>query len=109
MNGIFLEEMLIYRMEYYTLSSEAKKEYKKLLIKYLIDSMYRNCGVYVHEEDIELIRDSYNIRLKTVEGERIGFFFNMYDYTCRIAYQGKFEICIKLNREKIDKYRNKVS
>ena len=74
---------------------EERKELREITKKYIIENVEKSCDVYVKE--IKIHRNGgYGFTIYTINDERIKFEYIAHNESCKIAYNGKFEISIKL-------------
>ena len=74
---------------------EERKELREITKKYIIENVEKSCDVYVKE--IKIHRDGgYGFTIYTVNDERIIFTYIAHNESCKIMYNGKFEVSIKL-------------
>lgn len=102
MNGLFLEQILIWNYEKDEKQGEERKEFKENLIQYLKREIENNLNIYVGK--IELIKNSSNFKVITVYNEYIEFNFIRHNNTCKINFNGKYQIVLKMDEKKIDEY-----
>ena len=74
---------------------EEKKELREITKKYIIENIEKSCDVYVKE--IKIHRNSgYGFTIHTINDEYIKFTYIAHNGSCKIVYDGKFEVSIKL-------------
>ena len=74
---------------------EERKELREITKKYIIENVEKSCDVYVKE--IKIHRNGgYGFTIYTINDERIKFEYIAHNESCKITYNGKFEISIKL-------------
>ena len=74
---------------------EERKELREITKKYIIENVEKSCDVYVKE--IEIHRHSgYGFTIYTINDEYIKFEYIAHNKSCKITYNGKFEVSIKL-------------
>ena len=74
---------------------EERKELREITKKYIIENVEKSCDVYVKE--IKIHRNGgYGFTIHTINDEYIKFEYIAHNKSCRIAYNGKFEVSIKL-------------
>ena len=74
---------------------EERKELREITKKYIIENVEKSCDVYVKE--IKIHRNGgYGFTIHTINDEYIKFEYIAHNESCKIAYNGKFEISIKL-------------
>ena len=74
---------------------EERKELREITKKYIIENVEKSCDVYVKE--IKIHRNGgYGFTIHTINDEYIKFEYIAHNKSCKIAYNGKFEISIKL-------------
>ena len=75
---------------------EERKELRELTKKYIIENVEKSCDIYVKEIKIHR-HGGYGITIHTINDEYIKFEYIAHNNSCRIMYNGKFELNIKLN------------
>ena len=74
---------------------EERKELREITKKYIIENVEKSCDVYV--KGIKIHRHSgYGFTIYTINDEYIKFEYIAHNKSCKITYNGKFEISIKL-------------
>ena len=74
---------------------EEKKELREITKKYIIENVEKSCDVYVKE--IKIHRNGgYGFTIHTINDEYIKFTYIAHNESCKIMYNGKFEVSIKL-------------
>ena len=74
---------------------EERKELREITKKYIIENVEKSCDVYVKE--IKIHRNGgYGFTIYTINDERIKFEYIAHNESCKITYNGKFEVSIKL-------------
>lgn len=74
---------------------EERRELREITKKYIIENVEKSCDVYVKE--IEIHRHSgYGFTIHTINDEYIKFEYIAHNESCKIIYNGKFEVSIKL-------------
>ena len=74
---------------------EEKKELREITKKYIIENVEKSCDVYVKE--IKIHRNGgYGFTIHTINDEYIKFTYIAHNESCKIMYNGKFELSIKL-------------
>ena len=74
---------------------EERRELREITKKYIIENVEKSCDVYVKE--IKIHRNGgYGFTIHTINDEYIKFEYIAHNKSCRIAYNGKFEVSIKL-------------
>lgn len=74
---------------------EERKELREITKKHIIENVEKSCDVYVKE--IKIHRNGgYGFTIHTINDEYIKFEYIAHNESCKIAYNGKFEISIKL-------------
>ena len=74
---------------------EERKELREITKKYIIENVEKSCDVYVKE--IKIHRNGgYGFTIHTINDEYIKFEYIAYNKSCKITYNGKFEVSIKL-------------
>ena len=74
---------------------EERRELRKITKKHIIENVEKSCNVYVKE--IKIHRNGgYGFTIHTINDEYIKFEYIAHNKSCKIAYNGKFEISIKL-------------
>ena len=74
---------------------EERKELREITKKHIIENVEKSCNVYVKE--IKIHRNGgYGFTIHTINDEYIKFEYIAHNESCKIAYNGKFEISIKL-------------
>ena len=74
---------------------EEKKELREITKKYIIENVEKSCDVYVKE--IKIHRNGgYGFTIHTINDEYIKFTYIAHNESCKITYNGKFEVSIKL-------------
>lgn len=74
---------------------EERKNLRETTKKYITENIEKSCDVYVKE--IKIHRNSgYGFTIRTVNDEYIKFTYIAHNESCRIIYNGKFELNIKL-------------
>ena len=74
---------------------EEKKELREITKKYIIKNVEESCDVYVKEIKIHRNR-GYGFTIHTINDEYIIFTYIAHNKSCKIIYNGKFEVSIKL-------------
>lgn len=74
---------------------EERKELREITKKYIIENVEKSCDVYVKEIKIHR-RSGYGFTIHTINDEYIKFEYIAHNESCKITYNGKFEISIKL-------------
>ena len=74
---------------------EEKKELREITKKYIIENIEKSCDVYVREIEINR-RGGYGFTIYTIYNEYIKFTYIAHNKSCKIIYNGKFEVSIKL-------------
>ena len=74
---------------------EERKELREITKKYIIENVEKSCDVYVKE--IKIHRNGgYGFTIYTINDEYIKFEYIAHNKSCKITYNGKFEVSIKL-------------
>ena len=74
---------------------EERKELREITKKHIIENVEKSCNVYVKE--IKIHRNGgYGFTIYTINDERIKFEYIAHNESCKITYNGKFEVSIKL-------------
>ena len=74
---------------------EERKELREITKKHIIENVEKSCDVYVKE--IKIHRNGgYGFTIHTINDERIIFTYIAHNKSCKITYNGKFEVSIKL-------------
>ena len=74
---------------------EERRELRKITKKHIIENVEKSCNVYVKE--IEIHRNGgYGFTIYTINDEYIKFEYIAHNKSCKITYNGKFEVSIKL-------------
>ena len=74
---------------------EERKELREITKKYIIENVEKSCDVYVKE--IKIHRNGgYGFTIHTINDEYIKFTYIAHNESCKIMYNGKFEVSIKL-------------
>ena len=74
---------------------EERKELREITKKYIIENVEKSCDVYVKE--IKIHRNGgYGFTIHTINDEYIKFEYIAHNESCKITYNGKFEVSIKL-------------
>ena len=74
---------------------EERKELREITKKYIIENVEKSCNVYVKE--IKIHRNGgYGFTIHTINDEYIKFEYIAHNKSCKITYNGKFEVSIKL-------------
>ena len=74
---------------------EEKKELREITKKYIIENVEKSCDVYVKEIEINR-RGGYGFTIHTINDEYIKFTYIAHNKSCKIIYDGKFEVNITL-------------
>ena len=74
---------------------EERKELREITKKHIIENVEKSCNVYVKE--IKIHRNGgYGFTIHTINDEYIKFEYIAHNKSCKITYNGKFEVSIKL-------------
>ena len=74
---------------------EERKELREITKKYIIENVEKSCDVYVKERKIHR-NGGYGFTIHTINDEYIKFEYIAHNESCKITYNGKFEVSIKL-------------
>ncbi len=100
MNTINLNCIKQYLIKLENCPYEEKKQFRQITKDYIKEVVEKSCNVFI--EDIKIKRDRnygffvYTISKLTDDKEYINFTYISHNNSCRIVYNGKFEINIKL-------------
>lgn len=74
---------------------EERRELREITKKHIIENVEKSCNVYVKEIEIHR-RSGYGFTIYTINDEYIKFEYIAHNKSCKIIYNGKFEVSIKL-------------
>ena len=74
---------------------QERRELRKITRKYIVENVEKSCDIHIRDIEINR-RGGYGFTVYTIYNEYIKFTYVAHNESCRIVYDGKFEINIKL-------------